>query len=407
MTAQEAAGALFVTPYYRPELIGSGAYCGDIAEWLAGQGMRLSVFTTRPHYPGNSVYPAYRDGARDREVIDGVTVERVDPFVAPNGSTARRMLSEGLYLLQGIGVLASRRIRRQALVLSLCPSILAVLLGVLATRRGGRHVAIIHDIQSGIAGSLSMVGSSRMVDLMRWLERVVLNRADLVIVLSEEMRRQLQAQGVTSDVAILPIWVDTARIRPTPAPAGGQLTVMYSGNLGRKQALSQVIALADALRQRQARVRVVLRGQGNQGHALIREAAERGLDNIEFLPLLPAERLSEGLAEGHIHLVPQNPDAADFAVPSKVFAIMAAGRPFVATARGGSQLMKLQERSQAFLCIPPDDAGAFADAVIRLAEDAALREAMGARGRRYVVENHAREKVLGDLSDAIRRLQRG
>lgn len=405
MSALEAVDALFVTPYYRPELIGSGAYCGDIAEWLAANGTRISVFTTRPHYPGNEVFPDYRDGNRDREFHAGVDIERVNPFVSPDSSAGRRMMSEGLFMLQGIGAMATGRVRRRPLVLSLCPSILAVLLGVLTTRRDGHHVAIVHDIQSGIASGLSMVGNSRLIELMRWLERSVLNRADLVIVLSEEMRRQLEALGVSTSIKVVPIWVDTARIRPMPAPANGQLTAMYSGNLGRKQALSQVIALAAALRDRQARVRIVLRGQGNQIDALIQEAAGKGLDNVEFLPLLPADQLNQGLAEGDIHLVPQNPDAADFAVPSKVFAIMAAGRPFVATARDGSQLKKLQEESKAFICVPPDDPEAFADAVLRLAEDASLREEIGAQGRRYVVENHSREKVLGDLSDTIRRLQ--
>ena len=70
------------------------------------------------------------------------------------------------------------------MVISLCPSILSVLVGAVAKRRGGRHVAIIHDIQSGLAGGLGMVGHPRLVQAMRWVERVILNRADRVVVLS-------------------------------------------------------------------------------------------------------------------------------------------------------------------------------------------------------------------------------
>ena len=405
MQAASAEDALFVTPYFRPELIGSGPFCADIAEWFSTNGTRMVVFTTRPHYPGNKVFPEYTNGSRDTEHDAGIRIERVSPFAHPGGSTARRMASEGLYLIQGIAALLRGRIHRRSLVLSLCPSIMAVLLGVLTRKRGGCHVAIVHDIQSGIASGLAMVGNRWLIRMMRTVEREALDRADLVVVLSDEMRRQLRLLGVTSRIEILPIWVDTDRIRPIERPPGDRITVMYSGNLGRKQALPQVIGLAGALRDRQAHVRFVVRGQGNQVETLIREATEKGLTEVEFLPLLPPEEFNLGLAEGDIHLVPQNPDAADFAVPSKVFNIMAAGRPFVATAREGSQLRRLEGTSGAFICVPPDDPEAFADAVMSLAEDEGLRRRLGQRGRRYVIEHHSRQKVLGDLEGAIRRLQ--
>ncbi|MCW5568596.1 MAG: glycosyltransferase, partial [Dokdonella sp.] len=114
----------------------------------------------------------------------------------------------------------------------------------------------------------------------------------------------------------------------------------------------------------------------------------------ELEDLLPEQRLSEGLAAGDIHLVPQDPNAAPFAVPSKAFSIMAAGRPFVATAGAGSLLWRLRERSGAFLCVPPNDALAFANAVLKLADDAALRADLGQKGRHFVEQHLAKRKVL-------------
>src|SRR3546814_979046 len=69
-------GALFVTQYYRPELIGSGPYCGDMAEWLTHE-LEVRVLTGRPHYPGDAVFADYRSGDHDREMLDGVSVTRV------------------------------------------------------------------------------------------------------------------------------------------------------------------------------------------------------------------------------------------------------------------------------------------------------------------------------------------
>jgi colanic acid biosynthesis glycosyl transferase WcaI len=77
-----------------------------------------------------------------------------------------------------------------------------------------------------------------------------------------------------------------------------------------------------------------------------------------------------------------------------VFSIMAAGRPFVATAKPGSTLWLLQEESGGFLCVPPNDPQAFAKAVLRLADDPAVRRSLGECGRRYVEQHCAKPYVL-------------
>jgi len=99
--------------------------------------------------------------------------------------------------------------------------------------------------------------------------------------------------------------------------------------------------------------------------------------------------------------VPQNPQAAAFAVPSKVYNIMAVGRPFVATALPDSTLWQLQRQSGAFLCVPPDDPPSFAQAVIQLADDSRLRHELGRRGREFVEANYAKPRILGHLVDRL------
>jgi colanic acid biosynthesis glycosyl transferase WcaI len=288
---------------------------------------------------------------------------------------------------------------------SLSPSILSVALGAIATSPGGRHVALVHDIQSGLASGLGLVRSGWFVQMMRAVERAVLDRAHLIVVPSCEMRDNLRTIGVSAPIEIVPIWANADSIRPAPRPAGDRVRVLYSGNLGRKQGLGQLVALAEELRRRRASVEIVLRGSGSEAGRLGEEIGMLRLTNIKMLPLLPAESLSHGLAQGDIHLVPQDPQSADFAMPSKVFNIMAAGRPFVATARPGTSLWRLCEESGGFLCVPPNDANAFADAVQRLADDAALRAALGDRGRRFVEKHRSKTIILTRFLSLIEGLQ--
>jgi colanic acid biosynthesis glycosyl transferase WcaI len=396
--------ALFITQYYRPELIGSGPFCGDLAEWLNQKGYRVTVLTGQPHYPLGQGFPGYGPEGPAREILNGVRVERLASGGPKRGGAASRIASDAGFLMKGIEALARRRVARNSLVVSLCPSILDVALGMLARRKGGRHIAVVHDIQSGLARGLGMVGSGWLLRLMQWCERWVLNRVDLVAVLTDAMRQQLRAAGVTSPIEVIPIWVDTGRIWPVDTLRDGPLTILYSGNLGRKQGLGQIIALAEQLQRERPDIQIVVRGNGNQAEPLKSEIAAKGLTNIRLTELLPPEQLSRGLAEGDIHLVPQDPEGAEFAVPSKIYSVMAAGRPFIATARPGSPLSRLQELSGAFVCAPPNDANAFAQAVLALADDAQSRAELGARGRQFVEKNFSKSKVLGDFTSLIEAL---
>lgn len=391
--------ALFITQHFRPELIGSAPLCTELAEWLAAQGIDTTVVTGLPHYPGRTVFPDYADNPPRRERWNGLSIIRLHPFIPAGSSALSRILGELSFLAAGIDARLFGRIPpKSPLVISLCPSVLAVALGCLCTQSKGRHIALVHDIQSGLAKGLGMVGGRLMPRLLGWCERTILNRVDLIAVLTEEMKSQLRQMGVTADIEIIPVWVNVDQFPVCPtSPDTGPATILYSGNFGLKQGMGQLLALAEELRRRRFATRIILRGNGNQGERLKTEIAARGLDNIEVQDLLPPDQLWQGLASGDIHLVPQDPAAAAFAMPSKVFNIMAAGRPFVATAAVGSPLWRLHAESGAFLCAPPNDATAFTDAVLRLVEDSQLRRRLGANGRHFVERHYSKAHVLEKL----------
>lgn len=395
-----ASDILFVTRYFWPELIGSAPFTSDIAEWLAQQGHRMTVLSGLPHYPGVEVFPAYRDGRCRSETVGAISVERLRSGPPRKSSALARIVNEADFLCRGLGALAAGRVKRHPVVLALCPSILCVALAIAGRQRGGVCIAIVHDIQSGLAERLGM-GGGRLAAVMRATERALLNRTDLVVVLSSEMKDQLRSIGVTAPIDVIPLWVDTDQIQPVESQPHASVKVLYSGNLGRKQGLSQVVAMAEQLAERRPDIEIVLRGNGNQMSELAAEIARKGLGNIRLAELQPNVALATALAAGDIHLVPQNPEAAAFAVPSKVFNIMAVGRPFVATALPGSTLWHLQRQSGAFLCVPPNEPWTFAEAVLKLADDGQLRDELGRRGRAFVEEHYAKPRILGAFKTCL------
>ena len=120
-------------------------------------------------------------------------------------------------------------------------------------------------------------------------------------------------------------------------------------------------------------------------HVAELERQATNIDNIRFAGYVPDSRLSELLATGDIHAVPLRRGLARVSVPSKVYSILAAGRPVVAAIDDGTVIPNLLEESGAGIAVAPDDADRFVAAVRRLAGDADLAARMGREGRSWVL----------------------
>jgi len=350
------------------------------------------VLTVRPGYPVGMAFPGFAAGERDHGIEDGVVVHRTPTLASRWGGLLGRVLPEGAFFVH----LVAGRLRGHhapaPCVVSLSPSILAVFGALFLKARGGRHVAVVHDIQSGLARAL-MRGGGALAFLAERLEATVLNRVDHVIVLSDHMADHIRSIGVRVPIAVFPTPVDTKMVFPLPRPDAAPPTLMYSGNLGHKQGLEQVLAMASCVQERAPDVRILLRGGGSQEVALKARARFLGLGNVHFEGLVPAHAFNQSLCEGDVHLVPQLEAGASFAVPSKIYTTMAAGRPSIATALPGTALWKLMENTGACLCVPPDDPEAFSGAALALLEDPKRQRAMGMAGRNYVCQNVDRDVV--------------
>jgi len=166
-----------------------------------------------------------------------------------------------------------------------------------------------------------------------------------VIALGDTMRDRLVAdKGADPDrVAVIHNWADCGAIVPGPkqnafSAANGladAFVVMHSGNLGLSQSLDTLLDAALRLREH-LDVVVALVGDGTRREALQASARARGLDNVRFLPYQPKERLSLSFASADVFVVALERGLAGYIVPSKLYGVLAAGRPVrVVYGRGG------------------------------------------------------------------------
>ena len=271
--------------------------------------------------------------------------------------------------------------------------------------RGGSLVFNIQDVFPDAAIQTGAITNKQIIRLAYWLERASYKRSDAVVLLSEDLRRNISQKVNPATQAILhviPNFVDTAAIIPgqrmTPYRGelgiGDRLVVMYAGNVGFSQSLGMMIAAARQLPD----IAFVINGDGAARQSLQDQAS--GIANIHFAPYQPIERLSEVLATGDIHVVPLRAGLASVSVPSKSYSILAASRPVLAAIDEGSEIPRILAESGAGLSVPPDNENAFIEALKTLLNDQNSRDRMGVNGRVWV-EQHASPGAVAAAYEAI------
>ncbi|HUK61654.1 MAG TPA: glycosyltransferase family 4 protein [Stellaceae bacterium] len=390
----------YLSPYFWPENIGSAPYCTDLADWLRGKGHELRVIAFRPHYPSAATFAAWQDGSRDREWHNGADIRRIRTRGRGSGGFRERLASDLAFLAGVLRHGAGRDLSQSDVIVAYVPSCLSLFgAAVLSWRSGAPVVGVVHDIESGLAAALGIARHGLLLRLMRRVERAAFNRATRIVVLTDGMAAELRDIGYRNPVTVLPIW--SAALSPAKSDSDTAPVVGYSGNFGKKQNLDQLLPLIQKLNERRRDVRVVLRGDGSERRRIEAAIAAMGVSNTEFLPLVPPEQICASLQSIDLHLVPQAMNVARYALPSKLFTIMAAGRPFVCVAEADSPLDHLARKSGAGLCIQPGDEERLFAEVSRLLADRDLLREMGGRGRTFVAANMDRARILEAYEEII------
>jgi glycosyltransferase involved in cell wall biosynthesis len=286
---------------------------------------------------------------------------------------------------------ASFGIGRPDVVVSLTDPPIVGLTALWAARRAGsRFVFLCEDIFPEVGVLVEDFRSETVNASLDRMNRYLLAHADAVVALGERMRRRLvDEKGADPNrVHVIHNWADCEAIVPGPkdnafSRAQGladRFVVMHSGNVGLSQNLEVLIAAAERLRAKE-RLTIAIVGDGAKRETLQRLVAERRLDNVRFLPYQPRELLHDSFAAADAFVVSLKAGLEGFIVPSKLYGILAAGRPYVAATDPSCEPAAIAAREGCGVVAAPGDPDALASAIARLYDDPAATRAMGERAR--------------------------
>ena len=389
---------VFVNRFYRPDQSATSQLLTDLAEALAARGHAVTVVCSRQLYgdPATRLAP--------EEEIAGVRIHRVATTRFGRDRLIGRAIDYASFYASCAVALVARLGAGDVLIAKTDPPLLSILAAPIARWKRASLVNWLQDVFPEVASHLGANPLPRPLD--GWLRRrrdASLRAARLNVVIGRRMRDRLIGRGVAPEkLVVIDNWAD-ADIEPKPATASalrareglaGRFVVGYSGNLGRAHDTETLIGAAERLAGDPLVVFLMIGGGAKMG-PLRAEVAARGLGNFRFLPYQPRSELGDSLAAADVHLVSLIPTLEGLIVPSKLYGILAAGRPTVFVGDPDGEIACIIRDADCGVAVGVGDAAGLAAALDGLRKDPARCAAMGERARGVYEEKYAREAAVG------------
>jgi glycosyltransferase involved in cell wall biosynthesis len=351
-------------------------------------------------------------GKPTREGRNGVTIHRVRSTTYDRSHLFRRGAN---YLTYAIGVVWRAMVsQRPDLVVCMTdPPFAASIARLVASRFRVPLLIVMQDVFPEIAVKLGRLRNPVVVRLLRILIDPALRSADRVIVIGETMKRRVEEKGVDpARIRVIPNWGDVRSVVPMPHANEWarqhklvrRFVVMHSGNIGHAQNLDALVRSTTFLRDLDD-LAVVLIGSGARRAELMTLTRELEADKVEVFPYQSRKVLSRSLSTAHVHVVGLARGLAGYVVPSRVYGILAAGRPIIAAADPDSETAQLVTQVGCGIVVPPGNPFALA-AAIRAAHDGEYDLAeMGRRARAFAEAEADRSTAVERYRTVIDELQ--
>ena len=399
---------LFICQYFPPEMGAPAARTFEHARYWVRHGHDVTVLCAFPNHPTGIVPEQYKGHWRVREEHEGVQVIRCWLYATPNRGVLKRSLSFISFLLSAIWT-GWFHAPKCDVVAGTSPQLLCALAGwLVAWRHRKPFVLEIRDLWPKQIIDLGVIRQGWIIALLKRLEMFLYRKAKRIVTVTDAMRTDLEARGIAPDkLRVVCNGVEEDFFKPAPhatalrASQGwnDKTVVLYIGTHGLSQGLGTVIEAAEQL-QDHPEVQFVLAGHGAEKALVESLTQEKKLKNVAHFPIQPKEDMPEWYATSDICLVPlKHRDVFLTNVPSKLYEIMACGRPAILGA-GGQALVTL-EASGGGIAVDPENPSALAEAILTLANDPEQCRRLGRQGREYVLKHHTRSRLAEDMLEAM------
>ena len=396
---------------FKPEMVGTGKYNGELADYLHQKGYDVRVITS-PKY-----YPEWKS-SRNKYYVDNnypYKVYRCPLYVpkSPNGIT--RILHLISFSITSLPILLSQLFWKPDYIILVVPTLFCapnIFIFKLLSFKKIFTILQIKDFELDAAFNLGILKGELLKSFLGIIEKFIFSNFNTIGTISYGMINKLHLKGINKNKTFyFPDWVDTNLIKQKKLNdektnifrkkykiPSKTIVIQYSGTMNKKQGFEFLAPIIKSFKDRND-ILWLFGGEGPTKQEFVNSMS--GITNIKFLPFQKESELSDWLNTGDIHIIPQNEEVEDLLFPSKLLAILASGNPVVSNTSARSELGKVIQNA-GFRVNPKDKIG-FINAIKILTKDKKLRISYGLKARKIAVEYYGKDKVLERFDEFLKK----
>lgn len=387
---------IFFTQLYYPDITTTAIIMTDLAEDLAKHDLDVNVVSAQPTY-------LVKDKSPKTEIHNNVSIKRIWSFNLDKNKNLGRLFNSASCFISMFFALFSIPKDRH-LIFNTNPALLP-LLGVAAAKFRKQHYSIlVHDLWPELPAHIGMISKGGLIyKIISSLMNLSFRYADKIIVLSQAMKTTIaeRVPGCIDRIRMIHNWADNSRVYPVSKKKNqlldkhrlnGQKVIMYSGNLGRYQPLETMIQAAAELKDR-ADILFLFTGDGAKKPKLVKFAKTEDLTNVRFLPFQPLSRLAESLSMADISLMGILPENEGVIMPSKLYGLLAVGKPIICLSDPSSEVAGILRDADAGIQTSIDDPKELARHIVSILDDPERAKQMGQNCINYF-QTHFERKIV-------------
>jgi len=400
---------VFVNRYFHPDISATSQLLADLAFYLAGEGMRGHVVTSRQRYDDpNAELLKY-------EVVGNVLVSRVWSSRFGRHRLTGRALDYLTFYFSALWYLIMLVRQGDIIVAKTDPPLISVVAMAVAQIRRAHLVNWLHDLFPEIATALHVRGlNGGVARMLEWLRNLSLTTAVANVAIGEKMAERLKTRlpQVADRIQVIHNWADGEAIYPIPSVTNpmrelwdleGKFVVGYSGNIGRGHEFDTLLRAAEELRT-DVRFVFLLIGDGVRRGEIEQRIQEWGLKNIMLRPYQPRELLAQSLSVPDVHVVSMRPELEGLMLPSKLYAIAAVGRPTVFIGHPVGEAAVMLREGRCGFAVAQGNWSGLVDQLQRLANNENLRVGMGHYARERFERKYDKPLAMKAWKELLRAL---
>lgn len=325
---------LLLNRSFWPDVEATGQFLGELCEGIAEKYQVVAIC-------GNSYFEDKNLFSFDADNLgknfESINIIRVWHTRLWKGNLIGRVINWLTYCISAF--IVALRQRFDVAIICTDPPFLSLIGAALKWLKDRPFIINCRDLYPDVALALGKMKQGFFCSVFDYINKKSFCMASCVVCLGPSMATRLVQKGLPErKIKVIPDWADTQSIKPIlkkdnrfipRIETRNEFIIMYSGNLGLSQEFELILEALFTVSKEEP-IQIVFIGEGVGKKKLKRKINVMGFNNVSFFSYQPKEELAHSLSAADLHLIPLKKGLKGAIVPSKLYGVMAAGRPYIA-----------------------------------------------------------------------------